>query len=313
MVNSQKCENVTVTDCPKINLLKGSHKRMAEVLMIEIQELAKRYGVEKLGMLTVTFADDSTAFNHDEAERHFNSLATNVLKDRYERVVVAKDRAPKTGRIHFHLIVVCHGDIRTGVNHKQIERGVYHSAPVALRAEWSYLREHLEKYGFGKIHHLTPIKSTIEAASRYVAKYITKGVSTRTNDDKGRRFSRFLGFHCGERKAFARFAWNTLNGKLWRLKAAEMCRQYGCCMEDLEELLGPRWCFYLQDAIMSMPVELIDHGAAELNGMSIEVRMLSLNLPGQDEFKQSFGTFLRAMAQENRLKAFKVVPQEVPF
>lgn len=73
--------------------------------------MGKLYRVERLGFLTLTFADNVTNFR--EAQRRFNSLATNILRQHFEAWVVVVE-PQKRGAVHYHLVVVCRTDVRTG-------------------------------------------------------------------------------------------------------------------------------------------------------------------------------------------------------
>jgi len=234
-----------------VNRLTGMHKRTAQVIFLEVKDLARRFGLEKLGFLTLTFADHVLEIR--EAQRRFNSLNTHVLRGRYRRAVAVVERQ-KSGRVHFHLVVVLNADIRTGFDFGQAERGIYTSASPALRAEWAFWRNTAKKYGFGRTE-LLPVKSTVEGIARYVGKYLAKHVRQRSECDKGARVVRFLGYKSGDRTASPRFSWNTENGWLWRHKLKAFCHHYGLSTTDtLKEIFGSRWCFFLQHEIMGMTV-----------------------------------------------------------
>ena len=128
-----------------------------------------KYSLERLGFLTLTFAQDIK--DPIEAQRRFNSLATHVLRDRYADYIRIWERTKK-GRIHYHLLVVLPEDIRTGFSFVEAEFGVYTSAPKALRSEWAFWRSTAKEYGFGRTE-LLPIRSTAEGIARYVGKYIS--------------------------------------------------------------------------------------------------------------------------------------------
>jgi hypothetical protein len=94
-----------------VNILKGGHKRSAQVLYLEIMALVKTYGLNRIGFLTMTFKDHVT--NLREAQRRFRSIRAHVIVKRYARAIAVWERQ-KSGRIHFHLMVVVKEDIRTG-------------------------------------------------------------------------------------------------------------------------------------------------------------------------------------------------------
>lgn len=246
--------NNCIEDGPaEVNKLTGGHKRMAFVLAYEIQGLARQFGIEKLGFLTLTFADRV----HDirEAQKRFHSLNTNVLRGRYSRAIGVWERQ-KSGRLHFHLVVVLGADIRSGFDFGAIERCDYRSASRALRSEWAFWRKTAPLYGFGRTE-LLPIKSTGEGIARYVGKYVSKHIGQRDDEDKGARVVRFIGFKPCDRLASARFAWVTENSWLWRQKLAAYARRIGAKDTDaLKRIFGPRWAYLLQAEIMAERIDV---------------------------------------------------------
>jgi hypothetical protein len=231
-----------------VNKLTGGHKRTAFVLASEIQALAADFGIEKLGFLTLTFADLVTDIR--EAQRRFNSLNSNVLKRRYRRAIGVWERQ-KSGRIHFHLVVVLSDDIRTGFDFAGIAKRDYHSASSFLRSEWAFWRNTAPSYGFGRTE-LLPVKSTAEGIARYVGKYVSKHIGEREESDKGARVVRFIGYKPGERKFCSRFAWNTDNSWLWRQKVKAFSARHGLwSYRHLTQIFGKRWAWFLADSIMA--------------------------------------------------------------
>jgi hypothetical protein len=201
----------------------------------------------------LTFADHWGG-DWDEAQRRFHSLATNVLRKRYEKVIVVGERMPKSKEPHLHLAVVLPNDIRTGADFDAFKRRDYRSANTALRAEWAFWRKSAKAYGFGRVETL-PIKSTAEACARYFGKYISKCIGTREERDKGRRLVRYLGYKAGDRKAHCRFGWNTLGGRMWRAKLRIFAEHYGLReYEDFARICGRRWAYHLQEAIRDVEV-----------------------------------------------------------
>ena len=232
----------------RVNLLTGGHKRSAFVLAYEIMALAREFGIERLGFFTLTFAD--LVLDLKEANRRFNSLNTGVLKGRYSRAVVVPERQ-KSGRVHFHLLVVLGADIRSGADFEAFGRGDYRSANLALRSEWAFWRKTAPLYGFGR-HELLPVKSNEEGIARYVGKYISKNVRERVLTDKGARLVRYLGYGPGDRRASARLAWNTENSWLWRHKLAAFAERMGLKdFSELQQAFGARWAWHLQGAIIA--------------------------------------------------------------
>lgn len=244
----------------KLNVLTGSHARSAQCLAFEIGALAREFGIEKLGFLTLTFADHVTDIR--ESSRRFNSLNTGVLKERYLRSICTVERQ-KSGRVHFHLVVVLRADIRTGFDFSGIERGDYSSAGRAIRSEWSFWRETARLYGFGRTE-LLPIRSCSEGIARYVGKYISKHIGARVEEDKGARLVRYVGYvtttkegeRASLRKGSPRFGWNTDRGRLWRRTVGLLARECGCeDIADFSAKFGPRWAYAFAPIIIAMTEE----------------------------------------------------------
>jgi len=138
-------------------------------------------------------------------------------------------------------------NIAEGVNWEEIEKGVYRSAPPALRKLWKELREALPGYGFGR-SELMPIKSGPDAIARYVGKYISKHIGARTEDQKG---VRLISYSKGWIRNGCQFAWNTKNASEWRRKLALFAARHGCQeFYQISAKLGPGWAYkYAQDIV----------------------------------------------------------------
>jgi len=261
----------------KINILTGGHKRSAHCLAVEIRAMAKQFGIERIGFLTLTFEEHIIDIR--EAQRRFHSVATGILKERYKRGVWVWERQ-ESKRVHFHGVVVLGADIRSGCDFKAIEAGDYSSANKALAAEWKFWRHRrqggegrAEDYGFGR-HEFLPVKSNEDGIAYYVGSYIGASVRARIAGDKGARLVRYMGYK-GEsyidsipgsptygqlikfstRTAKARFGWNTENSWIWRHKLKAWATRNGCDDTDkIAKIYGPRWCYHLQEEILREPV-----------------------------------------------------------
>lgn len=244
--------NNCTSNSDKLNILTGTHKRTAFVVAFEIEWLVREFGIERIGFFTLTFKDNVSDLR--EAQRRFRSLRAHVIAKRYERAIGVWERH-KSGRIHFHLVVVLKEDIRSGADFAAFKRQNYCSANAALRAEWAFWRKTCPKYGFGR-HELMPIKSNEQGIARYVGKYISKHVGQRLPEDKGARVVRFIGYKPGTRKAGSRFSWNTINGWLWRRKVAAYVKRVGVAdLGQLKIFYGHRWAYYLRDMILGETLE----------------------------------------------------------
>lgn len=225
-----------------------SARRTAFALVSNVQALCERHGIERVGFLTLTFADH--VVRPREAQRRLHSLSSHVVRRRYGEAVRVFERQ-KSGRIHYHLLVAVGHDIRTGCDFDAFARGDYRSAPGALREEWAFWRATAPLYGFGRTE-LLPVKSTSQAIGKYVGKYIGKHLDHREGRDRGVR----LVSYCGSRVASTRFAWAEGRGREWRRKLGEfvaMCFESGVLEEPttaaMARRFGPRWAHYWRDSI----------------------------------------------------------------
>jgi hypothetical protein len=163
----------------------------------------------------------------------------------------------KSGRIHFHLLVVLAGgvDIRTGFSFEQAGRGVYASANDALRKEWTFWRTTAPLYGFGRTE-LMPVKSTAEGLAKYVGKYIAKHIGAREARDRRVKLVRYSK---GVRSGTNEFMFASPRSRLWRWQVSEFARANGC--DDLASLsvkFGKRWAHHKGREIRSIAPESWD-------------------------------------------------------
>jgi hypothetical protein len=234
--------------------LVGPRKKVALALSWNVAHLCRDHGIERVGFLTLTFADHVT--DSREAQRRFNSLASNVLRKRYPAFVAVLERQ-KSGRIHYHLLVVLPEDIRTGIDFDAIAQDDYRTANKALRLEWAFWRKTAPAYRFGRTE-LLPIKSHADALGQYVGKYIAKGQAFRTDADKGVRLVRYSG---GARMATCKFAELSTYPTEWRGKVCTFVRQMAQAyphrrMRDMEDLAfhcGKRWAYQYRNYILALP------------------------------------------------------------
>jgi hypothetical protein len=227
----------------KVNILQSNHRKTAALLAWTVKELAEVHGLEKLGFLTLTFADHVT--DPKEAQRRLNSLLSNVINDRYGSWVRVFERQV-SGRIHYHLLVVLGDDIRTGFDFAGIAQGDYHTACPALKSEWAFWRECARSYGFGRTE-LLPVKSTSEGIARYVGKYISKHIEHREERDKG---VRLVAISKGARVGSTRFAWATDKSFLWRRKLKLLASVLGVSeVSQMASKYGARWAYKLKDVL----------------------------------------------------------------
>jgi len=210
--------------------------------------MAAKWGVERLGFLTLTFRDHVTDIK--EAQKRFNSLRSNVLAERYDVSIAVVERM-NSARIHFHLLVVLPADIRTGFDFEGVSKNDYRSANKTLRDEWAFWRKTAPLYGFGRTE-LLPVKSTAEGVAKYVGKYIAKHLEKRRDDDKGARLVRYS---VAARHVSQNFAWVTPGAKLWRERVGEITHALGSDdMTIIKAKWGDRWAYNAREQICTADI-----------------------------------------------------------
>lgn len=237
--------------CTRLDL-STTHLKTSYILELSIAELCRKYGIEKLAFQTLTFKDHIT--DHKEASKRLNSLLSHVIKPRYKEYIGCVERQ-KSGRIHFHLILVVDQDIKTGFDFDQVKNRNYSSASKYLKEEWSFWRLTAPKYKFGRTE-LMPIKSNAKGISKYVAKYIGKHLLNRLPEDKGARLVRYSnGARCGN----TRFMFLTEGSATWRnnlqIFADHMGKRHDFKIEntdDIKNLLGKKWSHEHREKIINI-------------------------------------------------------------
>ena len=211
--------------------------------------MIEKFGLERIGFLTLTFARHVVAYKI--AQKALHSLITGIIKRRYVEFIIVMERMTSK-RIHYHLLVVMAEDIRTGFDFDAVKRGDYRSASPYLRAEWSFWRKIAPKYGFGRTE-LLPIRKTAEGVAKYVGKYVAKHIGQRLPEDKGARLVRYSK---GANRANNHFGWASSGSFMWRMKLAAFCRMFLLTEENYKESLrewfGRNWVYVLRPLIESI-------------------------------------------------------------
>ena len=234
--------------------LAGPHRKVAAALSWNVAHLCRQFGVERVGFLTLTFADHVTEVG--EASRRFNSLRSNVLAKRYPAHIRVLERQ-KSGRIHYHLLVVLPDDIREGVDFEAFANRDYKSANNHLRREWAFWRKTAPQFRFGRTE-LMPIRSDAAALGQYVGKYIGKHIGQREERDKG---ARLVSYSKDARMATSKHMMLEKPSTEWRAKCLTFSRMVAAwkpkariqSTEDLTFHLGARWSYHWRDFILQLP------------------------------------------------------------
>ncbi len=225
--------------------LNSGHRRAEFALRENVRLLAQEYGFERLGFLTLTFADHVTEIK--EAQRRFNSLRTGVLSKRYAGFIAVVERM-KSGRIHWHVLVVCPEDIRSGFNFAKVSQGDYGSANPWLRKEWAFWRKTAKAYRFGRTE-LLPVKTNAEGLARYLAKYIAKHIGNRLPADKGAHLVRYS---VSARHVSTRFQFVSDRSFLFRAKLAKFASRFHVKEGGMQVAFGKNWSSILRDIICAV-------------------------------------------------------------
>lgn len=247
--------------------LTAYQRKNAFILKENLEAMVDRFGVEKVGFLTLTFP---RSLDLREANRRFNSLSRNVLGEFVDAFVNVREFT-RIMRPHMHLCVGLREDIRTGFDFEAyLEMARLTSSPArrqhtarirelsrslspspALARFWGVLRKSLPAYQFGR-HELIPIRTTGPALAHYVGGYIRKSIEQRPPQAKGARlvtysrdFERRVNGHAWQ--------WNTPMTWVWREKLRRFAGMHGISeFSGLSETFGPRWAWWFRDIIESL-------------------------------------------------------------
>ncbi|MGB7767975.1 MAG: hypothetical protein WBN22_03875 [Verrucomicrobiia bacterium] len=249
-------------------------KKSRHRLIMAVEWMVKKYGLNHVGLLTLSFGvpgsgrgSEATRALREQAkdlefvQSRWHSFNTNVVSKRYRDWICILE-PHKDGVWHLHVVVATKADIRTGTDIETLSnyrlpywmRRGKHLRNEALAAEWRALRETCCKYRFGRVE-LLPVKKTGPALARYLAGYLSKSFKL---VPPGRRH-RLIRYSRGISRSFSmRFSANTLGNLIYRTRlrlAASMLhfQDYG----DFADYFGPRWNYYLRDIIAAIPVPMV--------------------------------------------------------
>ena len=233
------CNNSDKLTSDSFQFLTPYHKKAAFVLSENCQKFIKQVGLNSVGFLTLTFPDNVKS--NKEASRRFNNMNRRFLSRFFGMWMLVKERQVR-GAWHYHILVDCKVDIRTGLDFEEIAAGNYSSASLRLRQLWRRLRKSLPAYGFGR-SELLPIRKESEAISSYIGKYISKHIQGRSEEDKG---VRLVSYSSNFSRSSSKFAWNSDGSKRWRTNLEKFSRLTKCySLEALQKTFGRHWAHNL--------------------------------------------------------------------
>ncbi|HTQ49740.1 MAG TPA: hypothetical protein VMJ12_03445, partial [Candidatus Acidoferrales bacterium] len=168
-------------------------KKSRHRLIMAVEWMVKKYGLEHVGLLTLSFGVLGSGCGSEETrelrehakdldfvQNRWHSFNTNVVSKRYQDWICVLE-PHKDGVWHLHVVVATKKDIRTGTNIEVLSnyRLPYYMRRgkrlrnEALAAEWRELRQVCCQYRFGRVE-LLPVKKTGPALARYLAGYLSK-------------------------------------------------------------------------------------------------------------------------------------------
>ena len=237
-------------------------------------------GLSNVGFFTVTFEENLLWTDKGcwmEASKRLNSFITNFFPQVFGVDWIKVAEPQERGAIHYHFLVDCGRDIRTGVDFDEFKKRNYSSASDYLRSLWKQIREAAPKYGIGRCE-LLPLRTKSETVGNYVGKYIGKSIhNTALKAHGGRRLEYSRSFK--NLRVFQNMEWswsgigNSKDGKSIVLSGAYQWRQTVKLLADavgaesIDELsakLGKSWAYNLQKAINRNVTDSYVAGLAEM-------------------------------------------------
>ena len=249
------CQFRNNSDSPRTELT-SAQRKTAHAVTMNVIAFVEEHGFDNCGFLTITFADDLT---WREAQRRFNSYARRVLRPLFPDYIRALEFT-KRGRPHYHLVVACHGDIRTGFNfdayklnvcgaRKRYRRRGALNRNALLTGLHTRLNHSGNAYQIGR-QELVPLRTCADAVGHYIGGYLSKGLPHRLPEHKGARFVCYS--RSFQRKYKGGFSWAE-SGREWRLKLAIWAAKYRCdSLDELRAVFGPRWAYLYGDRIRAL-------------------------------------------------------------
>ena len=233
-------------------------RKAAFSLAANVEHFVEQYGIDNVGFVTITF--EKRVADPKEAQRRFNNFGRRVLGELFgDRIRVLESHAD--GRPHYHLLVDCRGDIRTGfdwdyyqrvVNRRAVgdyerPKGSLNRTPL-LKFLHDRINEVRHRYGIGRTE-VVPIRSSSEAVGRYVGGYISKGAIWRDERYKGARTVSYS--QSFTRKVKGAFAW-VEHGRKWREAVSTWAESHGCAdLDQVKSVFGPRWAYHHGESILA--------------------------------------------------------------
>ena len=256
-------------NCDKASLQNSAFWKRVWATATNIEHFVSTYGLENCGLFTVTFRREhgKPPLSPKEAQRRVHNWARWVLPGCFVQFIRTRE-FHENRNPHFHFVVCCPGDIRSGFNfdyyravQKWAHAGRRGAKPCGrlnrnplLKSLHKRLNESKRAYGIGDVIELVPLRCAGEAVGKYLGGYLTKSVAhTPANAKRTRSVCYSRGF---SRLVKSQFAWNSPRAALWRMRVAEFARLNGCLTsEHLKSKFGFQWAWKYADAILAIEIE----------------------------------------------------------
>lgn len=239
-------------------LLSSYQNKQIYALKQNLREMIRRYGLERVGLLTLTFKLQVPV---PIAWKMLNNFFTGYFRKAYKRYVVILGISEET-RIHFHIITVFNVDIRTGTDFTAIQKNDYSAAPATLKRLWKELRKKSRDYGFGKRTHLAPVYNE-EAFIKYMAGNVRTAYQYANENREGnpwypsRRRTRVLSYSQGWRSCSAQHN-SVVGASPWRMRLKIIGRAIGCNtfdeFTDKIRPISPRWHIFFRKFLFRLSI-----------------------------------------------------------
>ena len=199
-----------------------------------------------------TFTFPTPVFDRAVAVKRWNAFSTGFLRRTLQARGVAVWERHQSGAWHTHAVTI---DAWTlpGRWTDRSGRWRFHGDPIT-KARWATLRARAAAYSFGRVQ-VTPARLR-DAVPRYLAKYITKALKHRRPQDKGKRFTNYIGYRhkskldgkpVSDRSAVPSFAWHSRNASAKRAQIGVFAANTPRSNKDW------RWIFKDRSAIATCP------------------------------------------------------------
>ena len=238
------CDGTEQKNSPKARSA-SKQARAKETLNLNVAAAVKAWGIECVGLLTLTFKERLSGASPEDwktAKGRVRNYRDGVLRKLYRGGVIVWEEAPETRRIHAHIIVGTWVPIRGALDFEAVKARDYRSAGPELRRHWAIHREKCPLYHLGR-HELLPVRDG-NAIGHYVAGYLGEDFDG-SLCGRVRRVSYF-----GEsvRVATMQAGWVNGPGAAFRHLLREMESIAGGGLARWVEAVGPRWAHRVMKA-----------------------------------------------------------------